>query len=90
MISQILLEHEAEVTILLVIAAITAYNAVRIKRSLTRSALLPPKFSSWQFLYNNADENLLLKVTGFEIIKEIFALKTKTSSRIDAKVGVVG
>ena len=66
MVSQILMKHEAEVTILLVITVITAYNAVRRKRLLTRSALLHPKFSSWQFLNNNADENSFLKITGFD------------------------
>ena len=57
---------ETEATILLVLALITAYNAVRRRSKLTRSALLQPKFASWKFLYKNADDGSFLHITGFD------------------------
>jgi len=59
-------QHETEATILFVLALITAYNAVRRRSRLTRSALLQPKFASWKFLYKNADDGSFLHITGFD------------------------
>jgi hypothetical protein len=56
-----------ESTILLTVitvAAVVWFNSQRVQHYLTKSALLHPMFSPWSRLYQTADENSFLNLTG--------------------------
>ena len=45
--------------------AIQAYNSVRLRSRLTRSAIMPANEAPWQYLYEHADDSSFLSLTGF-------------------------
>lgn len=57
---------DSAVLIAVVLSAILYYNSCRNRHKLTRSGILRPKFSPWQHLLINGDEQSFLEVTGFD------------------------
>jgi hypothetical protein len=83
-------ENDVE-DIILIITSILCYNSMRTKHYITRSGIIYPLFSSWTFMYRQADDTTFLSCCGlgwptFSIILQVLWPdgETRTIGRLPA------